>query len=76
MVPHCSRMMPVVEQVKELLDGSGPVYQFDIDREKEMANEADAQSLPTFRVFRDGIKMWRQTGEMDCEALPARVQSF
>ncbi len=29
--PHCQRMMPVVAQVKELLDGRAPVYQYDID---------------------------------------------
>nr|WP_289874343.1 protein disulfide isomerase family protein [uncultured Duncaniella sp.] len=27
--PHCQRMMPVVAQVKELLDGRAPVYQYD-----------------------------------------------
>ena len=28
--PHCQRMMPVVEQIKELLDGRTDIYQFDI----------------------------------------------
>lgn len=74
--PHCRRMMPVVEQVTELLDGSVPVYQFDIDKEKEKANEADIQSLPTFIIYRNGIQVWRQSGEMEGEALLARVQSF
>ena len=27
--PHCQRMMPVVEQIKTLLEGRVPVYQFD-----------------------------------------------
>lgn len=74
--PHCRRMMPVVEQVTELLDGSVPVYQFDIDKEKEKANEADIQSLPTFIIYRNGIQVWRQSGEMEGEALLAHVQSF
>lgn len=74
--PHCSRMMPVVEQLKELLKDSVPVYQFDIDKEKAKANEADIQSLPTFIIYRNGVQVWRQSGEMDGEALLARVQSF
>ena len=27
--PHCRKMMPVVEDVKALLDGKVPVYQFE-----------------------------------------------
>lgn len=28
--PHCQRMMSVVEQIRELLEGRVPVYQYDI----------------------------------------------
>ena len=45
--PHCQRMMPVVEQVKELLQGRVKVYQFDIDENKSKAGEAyGARALP------------------------------
>ena len=37
--PHCQRMMPVVAQVKELLAGRVPVYQFDIDQNTGVAPE-------------------------------------
>ena len=30
--PHCQRMMPIVAQIKELLDYQAEVHQFDIDR--------------------------------------------
>lgn len=29
--PHCHHMMPVVEQIKSLLEGTCDVYQFEID---------------------------------------------
>lgn len=74
--PHCQRMMPVVAQVKELLDGRVPVCQFDIDENSSAANEANVQSLPTFLIYVDGREAWRHTGEIDGEVLLSKVESF
>ena len=67
--PHCRRMMPVVEQVKELLGEQVPVYQFDIDKEEAAAKQADVQSIPTFIIYRNGLEFWRHTGEIDGQEL-------
>lgn len=74
--PHCRRMMPVVEQVKELLDGESAVIQLDIDENKELASEAQVDGVPTFIIYRDGNEMWRHSGEIDGNALLAKVQSY
>lgn len=74
--PHCRRMMPVVAQVKELLDGRAEVVQFDIDQNEEAANYAKAESVPTFIVYKDGKEMWRHAGEIDGEVLLSKVESF
>lgn len=74
--PHCQKMMPIVEQVKELLDGTATVVQLDIDQNEEAANEANVQSIPTFIVYKNGKEQWRHSGEMAGEALVAKVQQF
>lgn len=74
--PHCQRMMPVVEQIKELLDGRADVYQFDIDKNQEAADSLDVESLPTFIVYRDGKEVWRQSGEMDGQVLLSKIESY
>ena len=74
--PHCQRMMPVVEQIKELLDGRADIYQFDIDKNQEAADSLDVESLPTFIVYRDGKEVWRQSGEMDGQVLLSRIESY
>lgn len=74
--PHCQKMMPVVEQIKTLLDGRVPVYQLDIDRNQETADEAGAKSIPTFIIYRDGREVWRQSGEMEGEVLLGKVESY
>lgn len=73
--PHCRKMMPVVEQVKELLGGRAKVYQLDIDQNDEAANEAKSESVPTFIVYKDGKEMWRHSGEIDGEILLSKVES-
>ena len=73
--PHCRRMMPVVEQVKELLDGRAEVYQLDIDENDEAAGQAKAESVPTFIVYKNGEEMWRHAGEIDGEVLLSKVGS-
>lgn len=74
--PHCQRMMPIVEQIKELLEGQVTVYQFDIDEYRELAQQVGASSIPTFIVYKDGEEMWRQTGEMDGNVLLAKIQQY
>lgn len=74
--PHCRKMMPVVEQVKELLDGSAAVVQFDIDDNKNLAHEAEVDVIPTFIIYRGGKEQWRHSGEIDGNALLAKIQSY
>lgn len=74
--PHCHRMMPVVEQIKELLAGQVAVTQLDIEQNRELADVLGAHSIPTFIVFKDGEEMWRQTGEIDGDVLLNKIQQF
>lgn len=74
--PHCQRMMPVVEQVKELLGGVVDVYQFDIDENEEAAKAEDVNGIPTFIVYKNGKEVWRQSGEIDGKELLAKIQSY
>ncbi len=72
--PHCQRMMPVVEQVKDALKGEADVYQFDIDKNSELADSMKVTSIPTFIVYHDGEEVWRQSGETTAEILLDKVK--
>lgn len=74
--PHCKRMMPVVEQVKELLAGKVNVYQFDIDENEELSDREGVKTIPTFIIYRDGKEQWRQSGEMDGQVLLGKVGQY
>lgn len=74
--PHCKRMMPVVEQIRELLSGSADIYQLDIDQNDEVAQAQEVESVPTFIIYKKGREMWRQSGEIDGQELLSKIQSY
>lgn len=74
--PHCQRMMPVVAQVEQLLAGKARVAQLDIDKNQEAASEAGVEGIPTFILYVDGKEVWRHSGEIEGEALLAKVQEY
>lgn len=74
--PHCQRMAPVVDDIKSLLDGRAAVYQFDIDKNNELADQLGVESLPTFIVYRNGEEEWRTVGEIDGQKLLSKVESY
>lgn len=73
--PHCQRMMPVVEQVKELVAGQASVFQIDIDRDPGDAEANEVNSTPTFLLYVNDRETWRHSGEIDGNALLARIES-
>ncbi len=74
--PHCRKMMPVIDQIKELLSGTADVYQLDIDLNRQLSDIEHITSTPTFIIYRDGKEVWRETGEMDGQLLLSKIESF
>lgn len=74
--PHCRKMMPVVAEVAELLEGQVPVYQYEIDEDRELAEEAGVTSIPTFIIYKDGSPAWQHTGEISGQALLNKLQEL
>lgn len=74
--PHCQDMAPVVDQIKELLDGEASVVQLDVDQNQQLVDEMEINGTPTFIIYKNGQEEWRQSGEMDGNQLLAKVQSY
>ncbi len=72
--PHCKNRMRIVEQIKELLEGTVSVYQLDIDQNDEASDEAGVNSVPTFILYKNGKEVWRQSGEMEAQVLLSKIQ--
>ena len=73
---HCRNMMPVVAELRELIDSSAHIYQLDIDKEAAAAEAAGVDGVPTFIVYRGGEPVWRHSGEIDGAVLLQKIRSF
>lgn len=67
-------MMPIVEQIRELMEGEVKIYQLDIDKNQEVADDEGVESTPTFMLYRDNELVWKQAGEVEGEVLLGRIQ--
>lgn len=72
--PHCQRMMPVVDEVKELLDGQAALYQLNVDRNRQLADALQISGTPTFIIYRNGEEVWRHSGEIEGNILYEQAQ--
>lgn len=74
--PHCQRMMPVVDQIKQLLGDKATVHQFDIDENQSLADATGVESIPTFIIYKNGVEVWKQSGEMEGDVLYSKIENY
>ena len=74
--PHCQKMMPVVDQIKQLLGDKATVHQFDIDENQSLADATGVESIPTFIIYKNGVEVWRQSGEMEGDVLYSKIENY
>ncbi len=72
---HCQHMAPVVEQIRELVGDTAKIYQLDIDKDSELADEQNVTGTPTFILYSDGKEVWRYSGEIDGNVLLQKIQN-
>ena len=73
--PHCQRMMPVMEQIRELVGGMAAIYQLDIDENSKVADEEGVTGTPTFILYSNGKEAWRYSGEIDGNVLLQKIEN-
>ena len=69
-------MMPVVDQIKQLLGDKATVHQFDIDENQSLADTTGVESIPTFIIYKNGVEVWKQSGEMEGDVLYSKIENY
>ncbi len=64
--PHCQRMHPVIDQLKERTGGKFTVTKYDVDDQEnnQLLKYYQVHAVPTMIIFKDGAQVWRQSGVM------------
>lgn len=73
--PHCRAMAPVVEEIGEMLEGKVKIEQLDVDSNQEATDAENIDGTPTFILYKNGRKVWRESGEMPAEVLLNKIVS-
>lgn len=63
--PHCHRMAPIVENLKEIYAGQARIVQYDGDANPEIDDYFGVTSYPTWILYKDGREVYRGSGEME-----------
>ena len=72
----CTMMHPILEQVKEVLDGRIRIIKVDVDKYGVTANQYGIRSVPTLILFKHGEVLWRTSGVMQKSELLATIDPF
>jgi len=73
--PHCKRMMPIVDKVREQVAGRAGIHQLDIDENDELAGKMGVDGVPAFLLYKRGELVWTYSGEISGEDLLRRIES-
>ena len=67
-------MHPVIRDVAAALGDKAKVIKIDVDKNKELAEALKIKGLPTLIIYKAGQMVWRQSGELDANAIINLIQ--
>jgi thioredoxin 1 len=67
-------MHPVIKDVAAALGDKAKVIRIDVDKNQELAEVLRIKGLPTLMIYKEGVMMWRQSGELDANTIIGLVQ--
>lgn len=74
--PHCQKMMPIVEDLKELYEGRANIIQIEGESHEDLMDEYKVKSFPTWILYKDGQEVWRDSGEKPALELEDMIDRF
>ena len=60
----CKMMKPVLEQLRDRMNGKIRIIKIDVDKNRELAGIYRIQSVPTLMLFQNGTTRWSGVGVM------------
>lgn len=74
--PHCKKMIPVVEELKEKIKGKANIIQLDGETVPELLDKYRIDAYPGWVLFKDGQEVWHDMGEKSLEELEDMINRF
>ena len=65
----CKAMGPILQDVSRKVGDKARVLKIDVDRNQQVAQKYQIQSIPTVMLFKSGKMLWRQSGVVPADQL-------
>ncbi len=72
--PPCKKMEPVIEELKQSHGKTFTLIAVDGGEQETLAKQLNAESFPTFIVYKNGKEVWRKSGIVTKEELVQQVK--
>ena len=72
----CKMMPPVLKELKDEMHDEVTILKIDVDKNRQVANTYQIQSVPTLIIFQDGEIKWRQPGVATAKQLQQVLQQL
>ena len=70
---HCQKLLPLLDEVAEEMDGKLNVMKVNVDENREFAQKFEIKGLPTMLLFKAGSEVDRLIGFMPKEKIIDKV---
>ena len=72
----CKAMAPILKEVSKEVGKSARVVKIDVDKNPQLSQKLQVQSIPTLMIFKDGELKWRHTGLESAPKLVDRLKQL
>lgn len=72
----CKMLAPILSDVKKELGDSVKIVKIDIDKNQDLAAKQQVQGVPTLVLYKNGAKVWRQSGLLPKHELIQLIKSY
>lgn len=72
----CKMMVPVLNQLKEMVGNGATILKVDVDKNPSAASTYHIKGVPTIILFKNGEIKWRQSGVVQASQLKNIIENY
>jgi thioredoxin 1 len=71
----CKMVPPILAEVKQKLGDQVTIIKIDVDKNPQVAQQFQIQSIPTIMIFKKGEVVWRKSGVVPAHELEKLIKA-
>jgi len=72
----CGKFKPVISQIERDYAGKATLLRIDTERDKEVAEEFEVNSLPLLMLYKNGKLVWTNTGIIELSTIRREIDCY